>query len=171
MNKPAKTEPQRIPLPVFLARLTDEEAGHARVAAEKMDDLESRAFPVRGIEQRLAPYFYVACVAFVLGLLVFIFGDKFFFGLFSWVDNLGVTFLLSGLPVLGFFYAFQVRSRTQADAQAFQLNQKHFMPHSAIYFPVGGPGEQSWVVMIDKDAGYKPKPSKYDHVKPGGLLW
>ena len=74
MNKPAKTEPQRIPLPVFLARLTDEEAGHARVAAEKMDDLESRAFPVRGIEQRLAPYFYVACVAFVLGLLVFIFG-------------------------------------------------------------------------------------------------
>ncbi|MEM9357005.1 MAG: hypothetical protein AAGB04_12405 [Pseudomonadota bacterium] len=171
MNKPAKAEPERIPLPVFLARLSNEEAGHARVAAETMDDLEARTYHLRGIEQRLAPYFYVACIAFVLGLLIFIIGNDFFFGLFSWVDNLGVTILLSGLPVLGFCYAFRVRSRTHADARAFELNQKHFMPHSAIYFPAGGPAEQSWVILIDQDAGYKPKPSKYDHVKPGGLLW
>ena len=171
MNKTATNEPERIPLPAFLARLSDEDAGHARVAAETMDELESRAFPLRGVEQRLAPYFYVACVAFVLGLLIFIGGDNFFFGLFSWIDSLGVTLLLSGLPLLGFYYAFRVRNRTQADASAFELNQKHFMPHNAIYFPAGGPGEQPWVILIDPDTGYKPKPTKYDKVKPGGLLW
>ncbi len=171
MNKTAKSDTQRIPLPAFLARLNDEDAGHARVAAETMDELESRAFPLRGIEQRLAPFFYVACIAFILGLLIFILGDEFLFGLLSWVDNLGVTFLLSGLPMLGFYYAFSVRGRTQADARAFELNQKHFMPHGGIYFPAGGPGEQPWVIMIDAGAGYKPKPSKYDHIKPGGPLW
>ena len=167
-NGPA-AEPNRESLTAFLARLDTEESAHARAAAEAIDELEKRTFPVRGIERQLLPYFCAAAVAFVVGLILFFAGKDSFFGLFKEMDNLGITLLLIWLPILICYYAFRVRWRTRADARAFELNQRYFLPHGGIYFPSSAPGEQACVIRIDPKQGWKPRPSKYDNVRPGAI--
>lgn len=169
MSNDRHPEPQRVALAQFLAGLGREDAGRAQAAAETIDDLEARANPVRGIERRLAPIFYASSIAFVLGMILFFFGRDSLFGLFGWVDNLGITMLLGALPVLGFYYAFRVRSRTRADSHSFELNQKYFLPHGGIYFAAAGPGENACVVLVDPEQGWRPVPSKYDKLKPGPI--
>ena len=161
--------PERVSLAAFLANLDSEAAAHVKTAAAAMDELERRAQPVRGIEQRLAPVFIASAVAFVVGLILFFAGKNALFGVFSWIDNLGITFLLGALPVLGFYYAFRVRWRTRADTRSFELNQSHFIPHGGIYFAAADPSDTPSVVLIDPDQGWKPKPSKYDKLKPGWM--
>lgn len=169
MSKERKSGPRRETLDDFVARLGTEDGAHARAAAEAIDELETRAHPVRGIERRLLPYFGVAVVAFIIGLILFFSGKDSFFGVLKEMDNLGITLLLSGLPALVCYYAFRVRWRTRADARSFALNQKHFIPHGGIYFPAAEPGERAWVVQVDASQGWQPRPSKYDNIKPGPI--
>ena len=169
MNATAATAPRRVTLDEFLRSLDSEAAAHVKTAAAAIDELERRAQPVRGIERRLAPVLLASTVAFVLGLILFFAGKNALFGLFSWIDNLGVTLLLGALPMLGFYYAFRVRWRTRADTRSFELNQTHFIPHGGIYFAATDPAETPSVVLIDPNQGWKPKPSKYDKLKPGWM--
>ncbi len=169
MSDKAKTQPERVTLAAFLERLDGEKAGELQAAAEEMDALESRARGVRGIERRLEPLFYVAVLAFVVGFARFAGGKEVFFGLLGWLDGLAIALLLAAIPALGFYYALRVRWRTRADKRSFELNQLHFMPHGGIYFPASEVEEGSWVVLIDDAQGWKPRPSKYDHVKPGWM--
>ena len=169
VREPDVAEPKRVTLPEFLGGLNGDAAEEAQAAADEIDELENRAKKVKGIERQLEPVFYCAILAFVVGACRFVGGEDFMFGLLGWIDGLGISFLLGALPALGFYYAFRVRWRTRADARSFELNQSHFMPHGGIYFPASEPGEKSSVVLIDQSAGYKPKPSKYDKVKPGWM--
>ena len=167
---PAAAAPRRISLAEFLASLDAEAAGHVKAAAEAMDELERRAQPVRGIERRLAPVFFASAISFVVGLILFFAGKNALFGLVQ-LDRQPrrVTLLLGALPLLGFYYAFRVRWRTRADTRSFELNQTHFIPHGGIYFAATDPSENASVVLIDPNQGWKPKPSKYDKLKPGWM--
>ncbi|MGI9409491.1 MAG: hypothetical protein ACR2OV_05430 [Hyphomicrobiaceae bacterium] len=169
MSDTTAAGPRRVTLAEFLGSLDGEVAAHVKAAAAAIDDLERRAQPVRGIERRLAPVLFASAIAFVLGLTLFFAGKNALFGSFSWIDNLGITLLLGGLPILGFYYAFRVRWRTRADTRSFELNQTHFIPHGGIYFAATNPSETASVVLIDPTQGWKPKPSKYDKLKPGWM--
>ena len=171
MSQAAQNPPQRVTLAGFLDKLGNEDASQAKAAAEAIDELERQAYPVRGIEQQLMPLFGITGVAFVLGLIVFILGALGTLSSLSGFYRLATPLLLGALPTLAVYYAFRVRKRSRADARSFDLNQKHFIPHGGIYFPPPGPGEPAWVVLIDQSQGWKPKPSKYDHIKPGGPIW
>jgi hypothetical protein len=169
MSQSKSKQPERVPLASFLERLEEEAARQAQAAAMEIDGLEGRAQGVRGIERQLEPYFYVALLGFVMGFARLIGGENVLFGLLYWIDGLAIAFLMAGLPILGFYYAFRVRWRTVADARSFDLNQQHFMPHGGIYFPAGEEGEPAAVILVDPDQGWKPRPSKYDKVKPGWM--
>ena len=171
MPKTTKTTPPRVPLSSFLTQLGSEEAGHAKAAAEAIDELERHANVVRGIERQLLPYFAGSAVAFIVGLIFFWFGREQAYGLFEGVYRLASMLLLGALPALFLYYAIRVRKRSRADARSFDLNQQYFIPHGGIYFPASGPSERACVVLIDPSQGWKPKPSKYDHIKPSGPFW
>ncbi len=166
---PDVAEPKRVALSEFLDGLDSDAAEAAQTAADEIDALENRAKKVNGIERQLEPVFYLAVLAFIVGACRFVGGEDFMFGLLGWIDGLGISLLLGALPALGFYYAFKVRWRTRADAKSFELNQSHFMPHGGIYFPATEPEDNASVVLIDQSAGYKPRPSKYDKVKPGWM--
>ena len=171
MSETAQTTPHRIPLATFLDGLSAEDAGHAKAAAQTIDELETRSHSVRGIEQQLLPLFIASLVAFVAGIALFLVGQDALFGLITPVHRAAVTVLLGALPTLAVYYAFRVRKRSRADVRAFDLNQQYFLPHGGIYFPASDTGERAWVVLIDQSQGWKPKPSKYDHIKSRGPLW
>ena len=171
MSKAEQDAPQRITLAGFLDQLGNEEARQAKAAAEAIDELERLAYPVRGIEQQLLPMFGITAVAFVLGLIVFTIGALGWLSPLSDFYRVVTPLLLGALPTLTIYYAFRVRKRSRADARSFDLNQKYFIPHGGIYFPPPGPSDPAWVVLIDQSQGWKPPPSKYDHIKPGGPRW
>ncbi|MGI9522405.1 MAG: hypothetical protein ACR2PG_12230 [Hyphomicrobiaceae bacterium] len=169
MSSATNSAPRRVTLDAFLVSIPDTDTEPLRIAAAKIDDLEVRAQPVRGIERRLAPWFAISAVAFVVGLTLFTIGTQWEFAPRVWINDLAITILLGFLPLLCVYYAFCVRGRSRADAEAFDLNQKYFAPHGCIYF-ARDCDEASCVVIVDPDRAWRPRASKFDHVKPG-MIW
>jgi hypothetical protein len=135
---------ESLTLEEFLAGLTDEDAGHARVAAARIDALERAIGPPGWIERNLIPLVAVSLVLFVIGAggLFGVFGfGRAVFGLG------GVALMVAAFPALMFAYLLSVRGRTGADNEKMELNEKYFLPHGGIYFGAAvGSGK---VVRVD----------------------
>lgn len=167
MTDQSPTEP--LDLDTFLAGLPVEAAQELRAQAARIDELERYALPVRGIEERLKVPFLITCVMFVTGLAVFLSGSSHLKFVWDLIGPNGLMILLGALPALAAYYAFRVRWRTKADKIAFEMNRDHFLPKGVIYFPPPEPGGRATIVPVDAEKAYRPKPSKYDKVRPGQL--
>ncbi len=122
---------ETLTLEAFLARLPEEDAAQARVAAARIDALEREIGPPGWIERNLAWLAVAAGVLFVLGVGGLI-------GILGWVRAMfglgGVTLMVAAFPALVLAYLWSVRGRTRADYEKMELNEKHFLPHGGYYF-------------------------------------
>ena len=118
-------------LEAFLAGLPDEAAGHARVAAARIDALEREVAPPGWIERNML-------LLAVSALVLFVIGAGGLLGIFGWgraVFGLGgVTLMVAAFPALMLAYLLTVRGRTAADHEKMALNEKYFLPHGGLYF-------------------------------------
>jgi hypothetical protein len=160
--------PERLPLESFLAQLPGDDVEPAREAAERMRSNEHFASQLRGVEKELAPFFITGGVSFIIGIVaILFFADP--GGLVNRIDGAWpiVTASLAFLPILLVIYAIRIRKRSAADMENAELNQEHFLPHGAIYFPSDAPGAEQMVTLVE----IKPQPNgwrqKYDRVRFG----
>ena len=135
---------ERVSLDAFLAPLSDEDAGAARAAAARIDDLARVGAAIEGIERRFLPWAIGGAVLFVLGLWLLIHPGV--------LPGPVMTLSLAALPGVAATYAWRVRDRTKADNAAEALNREHFLPHGGLYFPADERG--ACVVRVD----YTPPP-------------
>lgn len=164
----AKKQPEKVPLETFLANLPGEDAESAREAAERMRANESFASRMRGIERELSPFFIAGCVSFVMGVVAILFFSE-PGGLVNRIDGAWpiVTAALAFLPIVLVVYAFKIRKRSAADMENVELNQTHFLPHGAIYFPSDAPLAEQVVTLVEIKAPENGWRQKYDKVRFG----
>ena len=133
-------------LEAFLSRLTAEDAAQARVAAARIDALERAIGPPGWIERNMAPLAVAALVLFAIGA-----GGL--FGIFGWGRAIfglaGVTLMVAAFPALMLAYLLSVRGRSRADYDKMKLNEKHFLPHSGLYF--GAPDGSGKVMRVERE--------------------
>lgn len=160
--------PERLPLEAFLVQLPADDAEPAREAAERMRSNEHFAAQLRGIEKELAPFFITGGVSFVIGLVAILFFAE-PGGLVNRIDGAWpiVTASLAFLPVVLVIYAIRIRKRSAADMENVELNQAHFLPHGAIYFPSDAPRAEQMVTLVEIKAQPNGWRQKYDRVRFG----
>ncbi len=146
---------ETLTLEAFLARLPEEDAAQARVAAARIDALEREIGPPGWIERNLMRLVLAALALFVLGVGGLI-------GVLGWVRAVfglgGVTLMVAAFPALMLAYLWSVRGRTGADHEKMALNEKYFLPHGGLYFGAAPGDSESGsgkVVRVDWKPGEK----------------
>lgn len=129
MTKTGITQPVKLPLADFLARLDDVSAAEARVAAARIDELSRIGNSMEGVERQFLWPAAVAALAFLAGLWFLLVPGT--------VSPFVTVICLGALPATVVIYGLRVMSRTQADRAAEDLNRRHFLPHGGIYFAEG----------------------------------
>lgn len=168
MASKVNNKPEIIPLEAFLERLPPDDAEAAREAAERMRLNEQFASRMRGVEKELAPYFITAGVSFVIGVIaILFFADP--GGLVNRIDGAWpiVTASLAFLPLVLVIYAVRIRKRSVVDMDNVDLNQAHFLPHGAIYFPSDAPVGEQVVTLVEIKAPANAWRQKYDRARFG----
>ncbi|MEO1709238.1 MAG: hypothetical protein AAFR70_03125 [Pseudomonadota bacterium] len=168
MSKPPR-EP--VSLDVYLSELSDEEAGEARAAAERMDALERTIDDVRDLEQRYWWLGVVTGLLFVFGAFVTLYPSPFTEWVLGTFGLMGVSAMTAAFGLLVLAYGFIVRRRSAVDTIKQELNKAHFVPRDAYYFPPEGAGETGRVVFFTPR---KLKPiiaGPHDNVRPGASWW
>ncbi|MEM9028454.1 MAG: hypothetical protein AAGC70_08805 [Pseudomonadota bacterium] len=156
-------------LDAFIARLSDEDAGHARVAASQMDALEKRVAHLAEVDAKFARWAVWTLVAFVVGAVAAVVRTWPIGLVYALIGPIGIVALMSGLPGLALVYAFRVRERTSIDNQKIELNRHHFLPHGAYYFPPETDSGQGCVVEITERPPERRRYTRYDHLRPGRI--
>lgn len=162
--------PECIPLEDFLARIEGEKTDQVRDAAERMRLNEQIASRLRGVERELMPFFVAAVVSFVLALTAILF----FAQPGGPIDRIAGAWpvLIAGLaffPAMLVVYAVRIRKRSAADMDNVRLNQAHFLPNGAIYFPSDAPVSEQVVTLVkvsEPNGGWR---SKYERIRPGQI--
>lgn len=161
-------DPEFVPLEMFLERLPAEDAEETREASERMRFNEQFASRLRGIEKELAPFFIAGGVAFVIGVVAILFFAE-PGGLVNRIAGAWpiVTASLAFLPAVLVVYAVRIRKRSAADMENVELNQAHFLPHGAIYFPSDAPVGEQVVTLVEIKAPANAWRQKYDRARFG----
>jgi hypothetical protein len=162
--------PERMPLETFLARLDSEDADAAREAAKRMRLNEQTASRLRGIERELMPFFIAAIVSFLFALTAILFFAE-PGGLVDRIDGAWPVLIacLAFFPVMLVVYAIRIRKRSAADMDNIRLNQAHFLPHAAIYFPSDAPVSEQVVTLVGKAGRSGGWRSKFETARPGAI--
>lgn len=157
-----------IALDAFLDRLDPHSAAEARAAAGRMDELERVAQDLEGVERTYLPWAIGAVGLFIASGVLLLSDSSMFRGAQTFLGPVGLAGMAAALPILGIVYTFQVRGRTNADAEKFSLNKEAFAPHGGIYFPApdGGVGT---VYLTDPNKMSAPKDKK-DDIR-AGRIW
>ncbi|MEL6374794.1 MAG: hypothetical protein AAFR04_12595 [Pseudomonadota bacterium] len=130
----ARTRPERVDLATFLAPLDETQAAQMRAAAARIDELEAQTRAFEGIERRYVPAFAVGLALFVLALGVLLAPAPVLSVVEGSWRGLALSFMLGVLPATGAVFAWNVRHRTSADNEKFELNKTHFVPRGGLYF-------------------------------------
>lgn len=160
-----------VSLEVFLAELSDEAAGAARVAANKMDDLERTVDDVRDIESRYGWVAALAGLAFVLGAVIVFYPSELVQPISDALGPFVITMMVISLGLVGLAYGFVVRRRSAVDATKQDLNREHFVPHKAYYFPPESQRDRGRVVFFEPRKLKAVRVGPHDDVRPGSSWW
>ena len=160
---------QSLPLDVFLARMDDDEAGHARVAASEIDELGRKVAHLSDVEIGYAPYAKAAAVAFVIGAAIALVRYEPMLTAYRVLGPMVVVFLIGALPIIGMVYALHVRERTIADNRMIELNRQFFVPYGGFYFPPTENANAGRVVEIPERPPEHRRYSRYDDIRPGRI--
>lgn len=129
--RPATGQRDTIPLEAFLAVLPESEAAEVRAAAHRIDALEREIGPPNWLEQNLVGFGLGTLMLFTAGLALLALRAA---GLIAFVGLGMVMPLLAAFPALVLAYLWSVRGRTRLDREKMDLNDRHFLPHGAVYF-------------------------------------
>ncbi|MEM1307660.1 MAG: hypothetical protein AAGG99_09050, partial [Pseudomonadota bacterium] len=151
--------------------LAAEQAGPARVAAHRMDQLERSIDDVRDIEGRYSWVGWLAGALFIAASAVVLFPGETMAPVFGLLGPLILTAMSVGLGLVIIIYGAVVRRRSEADAEKQALNREHFVPHDAYYFPPEQIGTRGRVVRFTPRKLKPRMAGPHDNVRPGTSWW